>query len=82
MKHSSLWVLAVGSFGAGVLMVIGGSAAGSDIGQLAAGYGLLVIGSALFLGFGLAVQSLVLKAFSRQRPAAQASTGRVLGHRV
>jgi hypothetical protein len=82
MKHSSLWVLAFGSFGAGVLMVFGGSAAGSDIGQLAAGYGLLVIGSALFLGFGLAVQSLVLKAVSRQRPAARASTGRVLGHRV
>jgi hypothetical protein len=82
MKHSSLWVLAFGSFGAGVLMVFGGSAAGSDIGQLAAGYGLLVIGSALFLGFGLAVQSLVLKAVSRPRPDARASTGRVLGHRV
>ena len=82
MKHSSLWVLAFGSFGAGVLMVFGGSAAGSDIGQLAAGYGLLVIGSALFLGFGLAIQSLVLKAVSRPRPEARASTGRVLGHRV
>jgi len=54
MKHSSLWVLMVGSLGAGVLMVFGGSAAGSDLGQLAAGYGLLVIGSSLFLGFGLA----------------------------
>jgi hypothetical protein len=82
MKHSSLWVLAFGSFGAGVLMVFGGSAAGSDIGQLAAGYGLLVVGSSLFLGFGLAVQSLVLKAVSRPRPEAPASTGRVLGHRV
>jgi hypothetical protein len=82
MKHSSLWVLAFGSFGAGVLMVFGGSAAGSDIGQLAAGYGLLVIGSALFLGLGLAVQSLVLKAVSRPSREAGASTGRVLGHRV
>ena len=82
MKHSSLWVLAFGSFGAGVLMVFGGSAAGSDIGQLAAGYGLLVIGSSLFLGFGLAIQSLVLKAVARPRTEASASTGRVLGHRV
>ena len=82
MKHSSLWVLACGSFGAGVLMVFGGSAAGSDIGQLAAGYGLLVIGSSLFLGFGLAIQSLVLKTVARPRPEAQASTARVLGHRV
>ena len=55
MKHSSLWILMAGSFAAGVLMVFGGSAAGSDIGQLAAGYGLLVIGSSLFLGFGLAL---------------------------
>ena len=63
-------------------MVFGGSAAGSDIGQLAAGYGLLVIGSSLFLGFGLAIQSLVLKTVARPRPEAQASTARVLGHRV
>jgi hypothetical protein len=82
MKHSSLWVLMVGSLGAGVLMVFGGSAAGSDIGQLAAGYGLLIIGSSLFLGFGLAIQALVLKTVARQRPAARASTDRILGHRV
>ena len=82
MKHSSLWVLMFGSLGAGVLMVFGGSAAGSDIGQLAAGYGLLVVGSSLFLGFGLAVQALVLKAVARPRPEVEASTSRILGHRV
>ena len=75
-------MVAVGSLGAGVLMVFGGGAAGSDIGQLAAGYGLLVIGSSLFLGVGLAIQALVLKAVARPRPAAQASTDRILGHRV
>jgi hypothetical protein len=82
MKHSSLWVLMLGSLGAGVLMVFGGAAAGSDIGQLAAGYGLLVVGSSLFLGFGLAIQALVLKAVARPRPEARASTDRILGHRV
>jgi hypothetical protein len=82
MKHSTLWILAFGSLGAGLLMVLGGSAAGSDIGQLAAGYGLLIIGSSLFLGFGLTVQALVLKAVARPRREAQASTGRILGHRV
>jgi hypothetical protein len=82
MKHSSLWVLMVGSLGAGVLLVFGGSAAGSDIGQLAAGYGLLVIGSSLFLGFGLAVQALMLKAVARPRAEARPSTSRILGHRV
>lgn len=82
MKSSSLWVLMFGSLGAGVLLVFGGSAAGSDIGQLAAGYGLLVIGSSLFLGFGLAIKALVLRAVARPRPQARVSTERILGHRV
>ena len=82
MRHSSLWVLMVGSLGFGVLLVFGGAAAGSDIGQLAAGYGLLVIGSSLFLGFGLAIQAVVLKAIARPRPEVGAQTSRILGHRV
>jgi hypothetical protein len=81
MKHSSLWVLMFGSLGAGVLMVFGGSAAGSDIGQLAAGYGLLVIGSSLFLGFGLAVQALIHKAVARPRSEVRSGTTAV-GHRI
>jgi hypothetical protein len=81
MKHTLLWVLMVGSLGAGVLMIFGGGAAGSDIGQLMAGYGLLVIGSSLFLGSGLAIQALVHKATARPgRDVPSAST--VLGHRV
>jgi hypothetical protein len=82
MKHSSLWVLMLGSLGAGVLLVFGGSAAGSEIGALAAGYGLLVIGSSLFLGFGLAIQALVGKAVARPRSQVGAPTGRIMGHRV
>ena len=81
MKHSILWVLMVGSLGAGVLMVFGGGAAGSDVGQLMAGYGLLVIGSSLFLGFGLAIQALVQKAIARPHREAP-STSTILGHRV
>ena len=80
MKHSSLWILMVGSLAAGLLMVFGGSAAGNDMGQLAAGYGLLVIGSSLFLGIGLAVQALVKRAVTRPRETPSAGT--VLGHRV
>ena len=81
MKHSSLWVLTFGSLAAGVLMVFGGSAAGSDMGQLAAGYGLLVIGSSLFLGTGLAIQSLVKRTLARPSRDVR-SAGTVLGHRV
>jgi 4-hydroxybenzoate polyprenyltransferase len=82
MKHSSLWVLMFGSLAAGTLMVFGGSAAGSDIGSLAAGYGLLIVGSSLFLGVGLAAQALVARVLARPRAEVQASTERILGHRV
>jgi hypothetical protein len=81
MKHSSLWVLMVGSLGAGVLLVFAGSAAGSDMGQLVAGYGLLVIGSSLFLGIGLAIQALVHRAVARPRREVR-SGSTVLGHRI
>ena len=81
MKHSLLRVLMVGSLGAGVLMVFGGGAVGSDVGQLMAGYGLLVIGSSLFLGFGLAIQALVHRVVARPGREAR-SAGRALGHRV
>jgi hypothetical protein len=81
MKHSSLWILMVGSLTAGALMVFGGSAVGSDMGQLAAGYGLLIVGSSLFLGVGLAVQALVKRAVARPSHEAHPA-GTVLGHRV
>ena len=81
MKHS-LWPLMFASLGAGLLMVLGGSVAGNDIGQLAAGYGLLVVGSSLFMGLGLSVRSVVLRAAPRPRPEAQPTTSRILGHRV
>jgi hypothetical protein len=81
MKHSSLWILAFGSLAAGVLMVFGGSAAGSDMGQLAAGYGLLIVGSSLFLGIGLAVQMLVKRAIACPGRETH-SAGTVLGHRI
>lgn len=80
MKHSSLWVVTFASLAAGTLMVFGGASAGSDIGSLAAGYGLLVIGSSLFLGFGLAIQALVLRG-SRTRRDVRAHVGTALEHR-
>lgn len=81
MRHSLLWVLMIGSLGAGVLLVLGGSAEGSDIGQLMAGYGLLVIGSSLFLGIGLAMQALVHRLAARPGRGVR-SAGSVLEHRA
>lgn len=80
MRHSSLWVLMFGSLVAGTLLVFGGAATGSEIGALAAGYGLLVIASSLFLGCGLAIQALVLKA-TRPRRDVRAPVGTALEHR-
>ncbi|MBA3687418.1 MAG: hypothetical protein H0W81_01065 [Chloroflexi bacterium] len=81
MNHTPLWVVMFGSLCAGALMVFGGAASGTDIGQLAAGYGLLVVASSLFLGFGLAIQAVVLKVIARPRRDA-GSVSPALGHRM
>lgn len=82
MRHASLWYLTVASLGFGVLLVVGGASAASDIGSLAAGYGSLIIGSALFLGGGLTVQALIGRSVARTHREAPASSTVIQGHRV
>lgn len=72
----------IGSLGVGVAMLAGGASAGNDIGALAAGYGFLVIGAALFLGVGLAIQPRIWRAIGAPRGQAQPSPKTVMGHRV
>jgi len=82
MRHASLWFVTLASLVFGALLVIGGASAASDIGSLAAGYGVLVIGSALFLGGGLTVQALIGRTVARTRREAPAASSTIQGHRV
>jgi hypothetical protein len=82
MKHASLWFVTLASLVFGGLLVIGGASAASDIGSLAAGYGVLIIGSALFLGGGLAIQSLIGRSAARTRREAPVGSSTIQGHRV
>jgi hypothetical protein len=82
MRTASLWRLMFGSLGVGVALLAGGAAVGSDFGALAAGYGSLVIGAALFLGVGLAIQTRIWRAIGAPRERTQPSPRTVLGHRV
>ena len=82
MRHASLWFVTLASLVFGALLVIGGASAASDIGSLAAGYGVLIIGSALFLGGGLAIQWLIGRSASRTRREAPVASSSIQGHRV
>lgn len=82
MRHRSLWFVTLASLVFGTLLVIGGASAASDIGSLAAGYGVLIIGSALFLGGGLAIQSRIGRSAARARREAPVPSSTVQGHRV
>ena len=82
MRHTSLWFVTLASLVFGALLVIGGAAAASDIGSLAAGYGALIIGSAVFLGGGLAVQAMIGRTAARSRREAPANASTIQGHRV
>jgi hypothetical protein len=82
MRTVSLWRLMFGGLGVGVTMLAGGSSVGSDIGALAAGYGVLVIGAALFLGVGLAVRTRIWHAIGAPRGQSQPLPKTVMGHRV
>jgi hypothetical protein len=82
MKHASLWYLTLASLIFGALLVVGGASAASDIGSLAAGYGSLIIASALFLGGGLTVQALIGRSVARTRRDAPVASSTIQGHRV
>jgi hypothetical protein len=82
MRHASLWFVTLASLLFGALLVIGGASAASDIGSLAAGYGVLIIGSALFLGGGLAIRPLIGRTVARTRGVAPVASSTIQGHRV
>jgi hypothetical protein len=82
MRRASLWYVTLASLVFGTLLVAGGATAASDIGSLAAGYGLLIIGSALFLGAGLTVQALIGRSAARARRGAPVASNSIQGHRV
>jgi hypothetical protein len=82
MRNAALWRLMFGSLVAGVALLVGGASVGTDIGALAAAYGSLVIGAALFLGVGLAIRGRVWQAIVASRKDVQPAPGTVLGHRV
>ena len=56
MRHTRLWTLAMSVIAGSTLLILGGVASGAELGQLVAGYGLLLLLTALYLAAGLAVR--------------------------
>jgi len=82
MRHALLWYVTLTSLAFGALLVLGGASAASDIGSLAAGYGALIIGAAVFLGGGLTIQALIGRSATRTRRDAPVASSTIQGHRV
>jgi hypothetical protein len=59
--RQSLWSLGVLGLVLGTLGMVGGTAVGGTIGPIAAGYGLLVTLTALYLVAGLAIRERLAK---------------------
>ena len=78
MRHT-LWSLALAGLGFGSLAMVGGTAIGGTLGPLAVGYGLLVVGAALYMVAGLALRERVSHRFTgteRQMPTVDRLAGR------
>lgn len=78
-----LWSIALASLAFGSLALVGGTAVGDGIRALAAGYGMLVVLSALFLIVGLSVRDRIgRRAAASRAPGAAPSIDRLAGRRV
>jgi hypothetical protein len=76
MASWSLWRLAGALLVASALLVLGGSAAGGDLGRMIGGYGLLLLLGALYMVVALAVRDRVWRHLS---PPARAGSKRLGG---
>jgi len=79
--RQSLWSMAIAGLGLGSLALVGGTAIGGELGPLAAGYGLLVALSAIYLVAGLAIRERAWQRLSRPMPNS-AQPDRLAGRRV
>lgn len=74
-----LYSVAVGGLALGTVAMVGGTAIGGELGPMAAGYGLLISLSALYLVAGLAIRERAwrkLSTSSLRRPEADRLAGR------
>jgi hypothetical protein len=71
MRHTRLWTLATTSIAGSALLILGGIMSGAELGQMIAGYGVLLLMSGLYLAAGLAIRERVWR-----RVTARAATVR------
>ena len=78
-----LWSIALAGLAFGSLTMVGGTAIGDGVGALAAGYGVLVVLSALYMIAGMAIRDRVgRRSAARRTTDAAPSIDRLAGHRV
>ena len=78
-----MWSIALAGLAFGSLTMVGGTAIGDGVGALAAGYGLLVVVSALYMIAGLSIRDRIGRRSAARRATDGApSIDRLAGHRV
>jgi hypothetical protein len=64
MRHTRLWTLAAAAITASALLILGGVMSGAELGQMVAGYGLLLLLSGVYLAAGLAIRERIWRRFA------------------
>jgi hypothetical protein len=82
MLHTRLWMLAVGSITGSALLVLGGLASGAELGQMVAGYGLLIMMTGVYLAIGLAIRDRVWRRVTARAPTVRPMPVDLHGRRV
>ena len=78
-----LWSFALAGLAFGSLAMVGGTAIGDGVGALAAGYGVLVVLSAVYMIAGLTIRERIGRRSAASRASeAATSSDRLAGHRV
>jgi hypothetical protein len=78
MNRSALWLIGVASLTLGLVLVAGGGVFGPELAPLTRGYGMLVIGAAVYMLAGLTLRDL-LRRSARSATSAGTRSARTAG---
>jgi hypothetical protein len=82
MRHHRLWTLATASITGSVLLILAGAAWGAELGQMVAGYGVLLLITGLYLAIGLAVRDRVWRRVTARAATVRPMAVELHGRRV
>jgi hypothetical protein len=74
MNRSGMWLIGVAGLTLGLVSVAGGGVLGAELAPLARGYGMLVVGAAVYMLGGLTLRDLLRRSARSAAPEGARST--------